>query len=72
MYTENDIIAMANFLTSYMSTCMLSLVVLFSIQQTKGILMGTNCAPLLVVVFLYDYEAEFIKKLIDRKQKNNA
>ena len=30
-------------------------------QQTIGIPMGTNCAPLLADLFLYSYEAEFIK-----------
>ena len=29
-------------------------------QQTVGILMGTNCAPLLADIFLYLYEADFI------------
>ena len=29
-------------------------------QQTVGIPMGTNCAPLLVDLFLYYYEADFI------------
>jgi hypothetical protein len=29
-------------------------------QQTVGILMGTNYAPLLGDLFLYSYEAEFI------------
>jgi hypothetical protein len=31
-------------------------------QQIVGIPMGTNCAPLLADLFLYSYEAEFIKK----------
>jgi hypothetical protein len=29
-------------------------------QQTVGIPMGTNCAPLLTDLFLYSYEADFI------------
>ena len=29
-------------------------------QQTIGIPMGTNCAPLLADLFLYSYEAEFV------------
>ena len=41
-------------------------------QQTIGIPMGTNCAPLLADLFLYTYEAEFIQNLIARKQKNIA
>ena len=31
------------------------------LQQTVGIPMGTNCAPLLADIFLYSYEAEFIQ-----------
>jgi hypothetical protein len=31
-------------------------------QQSFEIPMGMNCAPLLVGLFLYSYEAEFIKK----------
>ena len=38
-------------------------------QQTTGIPMGTNCAPLLADLFLYSYEAEFIQKLISQKKK---
>ena len=30
-------------------------------QQTIGILMGTNCAPLLADLFLYSYEADFVQ-----------
>ena len=39
-------------------------------QQIIGILMGTNCAPLLADIFLYSHEAEFIQTLLstDRKQ----
>jgi hypothetical protein len=33
-------------------------------QQTVGIPMGTNCAPLLADLFLYSYDAEFIQKLL--------
>jgi hypothetical protein len=29
-------------------------------QQSVGIPMGTNCAPLLADSFLYSYEAEFV------------
>ena len=41
-------------------------------QQTIGIPMGTNCAPLLADLFLYSYEAEFIQKLISKKLKTTA
>ena len=37
-------------------------------QQTVGIPMGTNCAPLLTGLFLYSYEADFIQG-ISRKMK---
>jgi hypothetical protein len=33
-------------------------------QQSVGIPMGTNCALLLVDLFLYSYEAEFVQKLL--------
>ena len=36
-------------------------------QQTVGIPMGTNCAPLLVDLFLNSYEADFIT---ERKRNN--
>ena len=39
-------------------------------QQTIGIPMGTNCAPLLADLFLYSYEAEFLQNLI--KQGNRT
>ncbi len=32
-------------------------------QQTIGIPMGTNCAPLLADLFLYSYETEFMQQL---------
>jgi hypothetical protein len=35
-------------------------------QQTVGIPMGTNCAPLLVDLFLYSYEANFIQGLLKK------
>jgi hypothetical protein len=38
-------------------------------QQSVGIPMGTNCAPLLADLFLYSYEAEFIQKLLNEKKK---
>jgi hypothetical protein len=39
-------------------------------QQSIGIPMGTNCAPLLANLFLYSYEMEFIQKLLHEKKKN--
>jgi hypothetical protein len=41
-------------------------------QQCVGIRMGTNCAPLLVDVFLYSYEAEFVQKLLRDNNKKLA
>jgi hypothetical protein len=34
------------------------------LQQSVGIPMGTNCAPLLTDLFLYSYEAEFVQILL--------
>ena len=40
-------------------------------QQSVGIPMGTNCAPLLANLFLYSYEAEFVQILLwDNIKKN--
>ena len=36
-------------------------------QQTVGIPMGVNCAPLLANLFLYSYEAEFLRTLLKQK-----
>ena len=41
-------------------------------QQTIGIPMGTNCAPLLADLFLYSYEAEFIQNLIKEGNRTLA
>jgi hypothetical protein len=41
-------------------------------QQSVGIPMGTNCAPLLADLFLYSYEAEFIQNLLPEKKKSLA
>ena len=38
-------------------------------QQTVGIPMGTNCAPLLADLSLYSYEAEFIQRLLQNNKK---
>ena len=39
-------------------------------QQTVGIPMGTNCAPLLADIFLYSYEADFIQSLLSTGKKH--
>jgi len=41
-------------------------------QQTIGIPMGTNCAPLLADLFLYTYEAEFMQQLLHQGDKTVA
>ena len=41
-------------------------------QQTIGILVGTNCAPLLDDLFLYLYEAEFVQSLLKAGKKHLA
>ena len=41
-------------------------------QQTIGIPMGTNCAPLLADLFLYSYEAEFLQHLLSQNKKQLA
>ena len=67
-YTEVDIINMLNFLID-------NIFVEFGgcvFQQTVGIPMGTNCAPLLADLFLYFYEAEFIKNIVKHKRCNKT
>jgi len=41
-------------------------------QQTIGIPMGTNCAPLLVDLFLHAYEADFLQKILKNKDRKLA
>ena len=41
-------------------------------QQVVDIPMGTNCAPLLVDLFLYSYESEFLQKLVKDKKIHEA
>ena len=41
-------------------------------QQTIGIPVGTNCAPLLADLFLYSYEAEFVQSLLKAGKKHLA
>jgi hypothetical protein len=38
-------------------------------QQSVGIPLGTNCAPLLADLFLYSYEAEFVQRLLQDNNK---
>ena len=65
-YSEDDITGMIDFLID-------NIFVSFGgriFQQTIGIPMGTNCAPLLADLFLYSYEAEFVQSLV--KQGNRT
>ena len=67
-YTEDDIVNMLEFLVD-------SIFVVFGgkvFQKIVGILMGTNCAPLLADIFLYSYEAEFIQSLLSTGRKKLA
>ena len=67
-YTEKDIIGMLDFLID-------NIFVEFGgriFQQSTGIPMGTNCAPLLADLFLYSYEAEFIQNLVKQKKVSVA
>ena len=41
-------------------------------QQTVGIPMGTNCAPLLVDLFFYSYEADLIQGLLKKNENKLA
>jgi hypothetical protein len=41
-------------------------------QQSVGIPMGTNCAPLLADLLLYSHEAEFVQKLLRDNNKKLA
>ena len=41
-------------------------------QQTIGIPLGTNCAPLLAALFLCSYEAEFVQSLPKAGKKHLA
>ena len=59
-YSEADVIKMLEYLID-------NIFVEFGgriFQQTIGIPMGSNCAPLLADLFLYSYEAEFVQSLL--------
>ena len=67
-YSEDDIIKMLEFLVD-------NIFVVFAgkvFQQTVGIPMGTNCAPLLADIFLYSYEADFIQSLWFLPEKSSS
>ena len=67
-YSEEDIIKMLEFLVDNIFVVLAGKV----FQQTVGIPMGTNCAPLLADIFLYSYEADFIQSLLSTGKKHLA
>ena len=62
--TEDDIIKMLEFLIDNLFVELRGLI----FQKTEGIPMGFNCTPLLIDLFLYTYEAEFIQNLLTDKK----
>ena len=67
-YTEEQVINMLEFLID-------NIFVQFGgkiFQQTIGIPMGTNCAPLLADLFLYSYETEFLQNLVRNNKIKEA
>ena len=67
-FSETDIIKMLDFLIDNIFATFGGRV----FQQTVGIPMGTNCAPLLADLFLYYYEADFMQELLRKKDKKLA
>ena len=65
---ETDIFKMLDFLIENIFVTFEGLV----FQETVGIPMETNCAPLLADLFLYYYEADFIQELLRKKDKKLA
>ena len=67
-FSETDIFNMLEFLID-------NIFVMFGgriFQQTVGMPMGTNCAPLLADLFLNSYEADFIQGLLKKNEKKLA
>jgi hypothetical protein len=67
-FSETDIINMFEFLID-------NIFVIFGgrvFQQTVGIPIGTNCAPLLADLFLYSYEADFIQGFLKKNENRLA
>jgi hypothetical protein len=67
-YSEADIKDMLSFLVDNFYVVIGDQV----FQQSVGIPMGTNCAPLLADLILYSYEAEFVQKLLQDNNKRLA
>ena len=67
-YSEDNLIKMLEFIVD-------NIFVVFAekvFQQTVGIPMGTNCAPLLADIFLYSHEAGFIQYFLSMGKKHLA
>ena len=65
-FSETDIFNMLEFLID-------NIFVMFGgrvFQQTVGIPMDANCAPLLAELFLYSYEADFIQGLLKKNKRS--
>jgi hypothetical protein len=67
-FSETDIIKMLEYLIDNIGVIFGERV----FQQTVGMHMGTNCAPLLADLFLYLYEADFIHWLLKKNEKKLA
>jgi len=64
-YKQDEIIQLLDFLID-------NIFVLFGgrmFQQTIGIPMGTNCAPLFADLYLHTYEAGFLQGLLKHKDR---
>ena len=61
-FSETDIV---NMLEIFIDTIFLTFGGRF-VQQTVSIPMGTNSAPLLVDLFFYSYEADFIQERLNK------
>jgi len=62
-YKQDEIIQMLDFLIDNMFVLFVGRV----FQQTIGIPMDTNCAPLLTDLFLHAHEADFLQGLLKNK-----
>jgi hypothetical protein len=67
-FSESDIFNMLEFLIDNIFAMFGGRV----FQQTVGIPIGTNCAPLLADLFLYSYEADFIQEFLKKNENKLA
>ena len=65
-FSESDIFNMLEFLIDNIFVMLGERV----FQQTVGIPMDRNCAPLLADLFLYSYEADFIQGILKKNEKS--